>query len=101
MPSRVDHQAFRFGRPLLGSWRVSCIVRGLDAVREEGHLADWETYESPFIECLESARVRLKEGSYLQIYFGGWALPFPRTGCAPGAENSLVHARRGRQPQCS
>src|SRR5215472_9633341 len=39
-----------------------------------------------FHACLESAQVRLKEGSYLQLCFDGWALPFPRTGCAPRAE---------------
>ena len=49
-----------------------------------------KTCESPFIACLESARIRLKEGSYLQLRFGGWALPFPRTGCAPRAGISLV-----------
>jgi len=30
---------------------------------EEEHLADSETYESPFIACLESALIRLKEDS--------------------------------------
>src|SRR5579883_3477397 len=35
--------------------------------------------------CLASAQIRLKEGSRPSTFSGGWALPFPRTGCAPGA----------------
>jgi hypothetical protein len=35
----------------------------LGAAGAEGRLADWETFESPFIARLESARIRLKEGS--------------------------------------
>ena len=43
---------------------------------EEGRPADWETYESPFIACLESARIRLKEGSYLRLSLMGGHGPF-------------------------
>src|ERR1700722_466961 len=82
----------RFHISLPNLWQVSCIVRGWDWMAKEEHLADSETYESPFIACLESALIRLKEGSYLHLCFKRWALPFPRTGCAPRAGKSLTSA---------
>ena len=57
---------------------------------EEERPAGLEKHEYPFIACLGSALIRLKEGSYLRLCFDGWALPFPRTGCAPRAGMSLV-----------
>src|SRR5260370_20419544 len=42
----------------------------------------------------------MKEGPYLPLSLSGWALPCPRTGCAPCAGSSLAHSmnlvNRGR-----
>ena len=55
----VERLGRSIDRPLADLWRVFCIVPGWAGEAGE---ARW-TYESPFNACLESARIRLKEGS--------------------------------------
>src|SRR5580658_5882270 len=73
-------------KPVASPVRASCIAQYWDEA--EGEVR--QTYESPFTACLESARVRLKEGSQPSIEINGWARPFPRTGCAPSAMANLT-----------
>src|SRR5689334_19846382 len=75
-PIPVTGLDFRLCRLSPDPWRVFCIVRDWAAAGERQQLADWGTCESPFIACLESAQVRLKEGSYLQLSSMGGHCPF-------------------------
>src|SRR3954447_1952815 len=85
-PTRGTRRHRRTGMSPEVPWRVSCSTRR--SVEQGG--AERQTYESPFIECLESAQIRLKEGSLPSLSSSGWARPFPRTGCAPSAHPIIL-----------
>src|SRR2546426_1001364 len=65
---------------------ASYIVPDGDAAAAEVHTP----YESPFMEC-PAVRMNQAERRFVtMMYVGGWAQPFPRTGCAPSAGGMLA-----------